>query len=69
MDCVIVTGHPDTVKMLLRSSQPKAGGGGNYDLVRSWTGKRLAITKGFLLNVLNTSNVLTVTCLHWCHWH
>ena len=36
--CTLVVIHPDTVKVLLRSTQPKAGGGGGYDFLKPWIG-------------------------------
>ncbi|ESO91583.1 hypothetical protein LOTGIDRAFT_122078 [Lottia gigantea] len=43
---VIAVGHPDTIKVILKSQEPKAGGGNGYDLLKPWLGEGLLISKG-----------------------
>ncbi|KAK7088100.1 hypothetical protein V1264_022062 [Littorina saxatilis] len=44
--CVIACCHPDTVKVLLRSSEPKSHGGGGYDFLLPWIGEGLLTAEG-----------------------
>lgn len=44
--CIIGCLHPDNAKVLLRSSEPKARGGGGYEFLKPWIGDGLLVSDG-----------------------
>ncbi|XP_067687365.1 cytochrome P450 4B1-like [Haliotis asinina] len=43
---MVVVAHPESVKAILKTSEPKAKGGGGYDFVLPWLGDGLLVSEG-----------------------